>query len=56
MNYEELLWQLQYLKPEDIWERQQLIHEYCYANQIDLNSLYQKPLRMFIISSQKGEI
>lgn len=49
MSYESLLWQLQYLQPEQIWEKQQLIHEYCYANNIDLNRLYEKPLKMYII-------
>lgn len=51
MSYEELLLQLQYLRAEDIWERQQLIHQYYYANQIDLNILNEKPLKMFIIKS-----
>ena len=41
MSYEDLLWQLQFLEPTDIWERQELIHEYCYANNIDLNRLYE---------------
>ena len=49
MSYEDLLWQLQFLEPSDIWERQELIHEYCYANNIDLNRLYEKPLKMYII-------
>lgn len=53
MSYEDLLWQLQFLEPTDIWERQELIHEYCYANNIDLNRLYEKPLRMFIITSRE---
>ena len=51
MSYEDLLWQLQFLEPNDIWERQELIHEYCYANNIDLNKLYERPLRMYSIST-----
>lgn len=49
MSYENLLWNLQFLEPIDIWERQELIYEYCYANNIDLNRLYEKPLKMYII-------
>ena len=49
MSYEDLMWQLQYLQPGDIWEEQQLIHQYCYANQIDLNNLYERPLKMYYI-------
>ena len=49
MSYEDLLWQLQYLQPGQIWEEQQLIHEYCYSNNIDLNRLYERPLKMYII-------
>lgn len=49
MSLEELLRLLQYTKPTDIFERQQLIHEYCYANNIDLNYLYERPLRMCML-------
>ena len=49
MSYEYLLWSLQFLESTDIWEKQELIHEYCYANNIDLNRLYDRPLKMYII-------
>lgn len=49
MSLDELLRLLQYTKPMDIFERQQLIHEYCYANNIDLNCLYEKPLRIYML-------
>lgn len=37
MSYEDLIRLLSYLQPEDIAERQALIREYCYANNIDTN-------------------
>lgn len=49
MSLEELLILLQYTKPTDIFERQQLLNEYCYANNIDLNCLYERPLKMYML-------
>ena len=53
MSYEELIWRLQFLEPTDIFEKQCLINEYCYANNIDLNRLCEKPLRMYMIGVEE---
>lgn len=40
MSYEELLRLISYTQPEDIHERQELINEYCYMNNIDFSKFY----------------
>lgn len=42
MNFQDLIRLLSYTQPEDIHERQELVNEYCYANNIDLNKIYNK--------------
>lgn len=49
MTEDELIYRLQYLSPTDIWERQQLLHEYCYKNNIDLGYIHDKPLKIYMI-------
>ena len=36
MSYEEFIWRLQMIPAIDIFERQELLHEYCYSNDIDI--------------------
>lgn len=40
MSFQDLIRLLSYLQPEDIHERDALIREYCYMNNIDLNKFY----------------
>ena len=40
MSWEDLIRLMNYTQPEDIDERQALIREYCYMNNIDLNKIF----------------
>jgi len=40
MSFQDLIRLLSYLQPEDIHERDALIREYCYMNNIDLSIIY----------------
>lgn len=40
MTFEDLIRLINYTQPEDIDERQALIREYCYMNNIDLKIFY----------------